>query len=739
MIRKLHLKSYKQLPLKLILVIPFLLEIFAAVGLVGYLSFKNGQRSVNDLASQLTNKTGDLVNQHLNAYLSIPHKITQINADAIKLGLLDMRDRKQTTQYLWKQMQAYDLTYIGYGLSTGEGGGAARYDGNTVSIDDWTAKAPKNLYTYATDNQGNRTEAINIVDYNSLNELWYTDPVKAGKPIWSRIYLWDFPDHPYIAASAGRPIYDANNQLLGVLVADIHVLKLSDFLHNLKVSQGGQVFILERNGMLIATSSENKPFKMVDGKIQRLKATESPDLLVQGITKQIEQKFGKLKKITANQDLQLEFAGEQHFIHLMPWQDEYGLDWLVVVVVPQSDFMAQIHANNRTTILLCLVALMVATLLGLYTCRWITRPILSLNQASVAIADGNLDQRVKASGIKELGHLAHTFNRMAQQLQESFTALEKSNDELELRVEQRTQELSHKNTQLQQTLAELHRTQAQMVQSEKMSALGQMVAGVAHEINNPVNFIHGNIAHIYEYTQNLFKLVEAYQEQYPNASGAIQDLLDETEFEFISEDLAKILRSMKIGTERIREIVLSLRNFSRLDEAEFKAVDIHEGINNTLVILQHRLKARSDRPEIEVIKNYGKLPLLECYAGQLNQVLMNIFSNAIDALEEANKLQSDQEIGAKANKIIIGTELTNNNQAKITIADNGCGITDKVKTKIFDPFFTTKPVGKGTGLGLSISYEIITEKHGGKLWCDSTPGQGTQFSIEIPLRQIARS
>ena len=294
-------------------------------------------------------------------------------------------------------------------------------------------------------------------------------------------------------------------------------------------------------------------------------------------------------------------------------------------------------------------------------------------------------------------------------------------------------ELQQKTKELEQTLEELKQTQLQMIQSEKMSSLGQMVAGIAHEINNPVNFIHGNLTHINEYTQDLLNLVELYQQYYPQPAQEIVDAIELIDVEFLSEDLTKALQSMRLGTKRIREIVLSLRNFSRLDEAEVKDVNIHDGIDSTIIILHNRLKPHSERPEIQIIKEYGNLPLVECHAGQLNQVFMNIISNAIDALEEYNKQQSHTAIAVTESAIAIQTEVTHNNCVRICIADNGPGIKEEIRQRLFDPFFTTKPVGKGTGLGLSISYQIITEKHGGKLWCESQLGQGTKFFIEVPI------
>jgi len=291
---------------------------------------------------------------------------------------------------------------------------------------------------------------------------------------------------------------------------------------------------------------------------------------------------------------------------------------------------------------------------------------------------------------------------------------------------------------LQSCLQDLKKTQAQLIQTAKMSCLGQMVAGIAHEINNPVNFIYGNISHLSNYIQNLLRLLHLYQhhQQSTPPSSEIQVEIAAIDLEFIIADLPQILASMKGGVDRIQKIVLSLRNFSRLDEANIKSVDIHEGIKSSLLILHNQLQIRAARPEIQVIEEYSNLPLVECYAGELNQVFINILSNAIDALNEYNKQRSLDDILACPLAITIRTFLLEeNSRVVIQIRDNGPGITAEVKDHIFEPFFTTKPVGEGTGLGLYISYQIVLEKHGGALKCFSEVGEGSEFWIEIPIRQ----
>ncbi|MEG4090422.1 CBS domain-containing protein [Microcoleus sp. Pol12B4] len=357
--------------------------------------------------------------------------------------------------------------------------------------------------------------------------------------------------------------------------------------------------------------------------------------------------------------------------------------------------------------------------------------------------------------------------------QRAQEALRQAHDDLKKQVEERTAQLLESNEllrrdilkrqrveealrrkqaclknqaqQLEQTVRKLQQTQTQLVQTEKMSSLGQMIAGIAHEINNPVNFIYGNLSHASHYIKELFQLLELYQQHYPEPVSEIREAAAKMEVDFLVEDLSKILSSMQVGTERIRQIVVSMRNFSRSDQSNIKLVDIHEGLETTLLILQHRLKAHGAHPAINIIKEYGNLPLIQCCGGQINQVFMNIIGNAIDALDEEiqkgewatrdgkNSPPSNPSSPLSVPTITIRTEVVGGDFVAIRISDNGQGIPEEIRRQLFDPFFTTKPVGKGTGLGLSISYHLVVEQHGGRLDCVSEAGRGTEFAIEIPI------
>ena len=355
-----------------------------------------------------------------------------------------------------------------------------------------------------------------------------------------------------------------------------------------------------------------------------------------------------------------------------------------------------------TPVVSMLLSVVIAILLAIYTSRAIARPLLATTEvAKIVTKDDNFDLQVPVTTEDEVGVLATSLNQLINRVKQ-------------LLEEQKA--ASERQHELQQT---------QLLQSEKMAGLGRMVAGIAHEINNPVNFIYGNITHAHEYFEELLELLETYQNEITQPPQIVQEKIEEIDLEFLQEDLPKVLESMKIGADRVREIVLSLKDFSRLDEAEAQSVDLHACINGTLLILHNRIKKG-----IKVICNYGNIPTIQGYTGFLSQVFMNLISNAIDALESTTETPEGEE-----KEIIITTENLDDNWVSLRFADNGCGIPPENLTIIFDTFFTTKPRGIGTGLGLAISRQIIEKKHNGRITCISQVGKGTEFAIALPVKQ----
>ncbi len=380
------------------------------------------------------------------------------------------------------------------------------------------------------------------------------------------------------------------------------------------------------------------------------------------------------------------------------------------------------------------VSIAIAVILSILTSRAIARPIQSLTQVTQqSLKELNFNLQADIAAEDEIGTLTVSFNQLIATVKELLKEQQEYSQKLEMKVFERTEELNNKNIQLEDTLEKLNSTQFQLVQNEKMSSLGNLVAGIAHEINNPIGFLNGSVKNAEDYAQDLIKHLALYQQYYPDAAAPVQKNALDIDLEYLIEDLPKLLNSMQGATDRIKSMSKSLRTFSRADTDRQVKANLHEGLDSTLLILKYRLKSSEKRPDINILRDYGNLPEIECFSGQLNQVFMNILANAIDVFDEMAQTKSFDELQVYGPKITISTKIISN-QVQILIADNGGGMTEDVKAKIFDYLFTTKSVGKGTGLGLAIARQIAVEKHGGAIAVDSTLGEGTEFTIQLPVK-----
>jgi adenylate cyclase len=439
--------------IRAVVIVPFVLQILTAVGWVGYFSFRNGQRAVTDLSTQLRSEVGDRIQLYISNFVSLPPRINQASEEVVNRHLLNLGSLDQVEQYIMLQMKLQPtISYIAYGNPEGKLRGGERKGNGTLTLDHSDDPTKADYRTYELSALGQRHLLETLPNpYDARIRPWYKAAVAAKKPTWGNVYLW--VNTQELSVPAVHPIYK-DGKLQGVFSTEFLLSNVSKFLHTLKIGKTGKTFVMERSGLLVASSTAEKPFRLAaDRKTQeRLNVLDSQDSLTHATAQYLIQKFGSFQKIQARQQLEFSLEGSQQLVQVQPFTDGKGLDWLIVVVIPEADFMEKIHESTRATIWLCLAAASLATVLGIYTSRWITKPILQLSQASQAIAEGDLEQKVVMNRNDELGVLAQSFNQMAAQVKASFVSLERTNEELEIRVQERTAELNHQRQETERLL-----------------------------------------------------------------------------------------------------------------------------------------------------------------------------------------------------------------------------------------------------------------------------------------------
>jgi len=761
----------KTFPLRVVLIVPFILQLLGAVGSVGYLSYRNGEESVNELANKLMDETGSRVIDNLSNHVQIPAQVNQAKLNAIATGTLNPTKVEGWEKFLWYQIQGYPYVNINSILmGNGDYHAAEKLSTGQLQLNVSEESTNYTFYSYESNTKGDRTKVVyQRADSNISEHPSYVQASKSDRPIWTDPYISYL--EPTLILSQMYPIRNQSGKIDGILSTSLRLDYLGNYLKKLKTSQTGQVFIMERSGKLLATSTGELPFLVDSEKRELIPAIDSKNSLTQATVKQIQTKFS-LDTLKTEQRFQfVDTQNRSQFVRVRPFTDPKGLDWLIAIVVPESDFMAQIQANTRNTVLLSFGALVLALGIGLWTVRWVVRPIGELNRAAKAIANGDWNQNSPSiNRSDEVGELANSFQSMAAQLQSSFSRLQDVNQTLEIRVNDRTKELS-------ETLTNLQTTQLELVQSEKMAALGQLVAGVAHEINTPIGAIRaasGNtlqaidlsVAQLPELMQILdesgrsqfFQLVnqslasvalistKAKRQAKRNLMPELEtlgltdprqvadtlvdmgvydnlnpfaDLLQHSRSAFILDVAYNLARlkgnssTIQMAVDRVAKIVFALKNYARHDHSSsIQTAQVTDGIETVLILYQNQL-----RSGIEVKLDYESIPMIQCYPDELNQVWNNLIHNAIQAMNGQGILT-------------IGTRSLDADRIQVEVIDNGSGILPEVIPRIFEPFFTTKPIGEGSGLGLDIVQKIIN-KHQGQISVTSQPGR-TCFTVILP-------
>jgi signal transduction histidine kinase len=665
-------KNFGKLPLQNVLIFSVVLQIVAVLGIVGYLSWLNGQKTVNDLSVQLQNQISSRIYLQLENYLQISHKLNQVNANVIKQGLLKPSELAGLEGFFLKQMQVFELSpYTAWGSEKGEYIGIDRLTNGTLHIEVVEPSKKFKYYTYAVNSEGKRGKILQVTPfYDPRKRPWYQEAMQKGKATWSSIYVWF--NQSEMAIDATLPVYDQKENRLGVLDTPLKLSRISDYLRQLKISKSGQSFIIERSGLLVASSSDAKPFHINDNGLQRIQASESENYLIKATGKYLNQNLDKLSSINTSIHLEFNDKNQQYLVQLRPFNDEYGIDWLIVVAVPEADFMEKIYVNTWMTTILSIGASIIAIGVGILTARWVTTPILHLNTAAKYIAKGEWEKNVKIERSDELGELAQSFNTMAVQLKNSFSemedlnaALKELNQNLESRVIERTTELKDANKELE-----------------------AFSYSVSHDLRSPLRKIDS-------FSQILLQ--------------RYTDKLDDNGKQY--------LQRLSTNAGRMGELIDDLLALSRVNRSELKRspVDLSAIAKEISENLQETQPERQVKWAIQ-----GKI-IADGDASLLRIVLENLLNNAW-------KFTSSHLYS----RIEFNTRLQKDGNTAYFVSDNGVGFDMTYVNKLFQAFQRLHSASQfpGSGIGLAIVQRVI-HRHGGEVWAEGAVGGGATFYFTL--------